>query len=193
MADGWTLNAELPHLALNPHSGHAAAQRSRDQGIGAPAPFSFGVSTEGTMQRHWNKGHCRMLERLHNGEKTLSANALLSAGLMPCAAARAQERSESGIRKMSHLSDESKARLRVTELTCYDKATLGDSAPEAFNVIFPDETDGRARIKRCGGRRILEWSGEQWMAFERESGRWFPDELGDADYEVLQCLLPEVI
>lgn len=81
--------------------------------------------------------------------------------------------------------------LRTTALAECSEKTLAVPGEGMVTIQFPDENDRRARIRRCSGRRMLEWDGEKWNAFERESRRWYVDVLSEADYATLRHVLHE--
>ncbi len=58
-----------------------------------------------------------------------------------------------------------------------------------FELIFPMEISGNARIRYNYGSRIIDWEGKEWVAYEKDGVRWFRDDLTEKDFQTLFYLL----
>jgi len=91
-----------------------------------------------------------------------------------------------------------KSQKSKKKLTCerngYSKEALSRTAPLRYNpeIIFPNEHK-KGRIRMQSGTRILDWEGNEWRVYEKESTTWTNDEIKEEDYEKLWDCLKEQI
>ena len=64
--------------------------------------------------------------------------------------------------------------------------------PDNPKISFP-EPNKLGRIVIPGGFRLIDWEGDEWVAYEKEGARWFKDTLKDDDYKVLHDALADQV
>jgi len=61
-----------------------------------------------------------------------------------------------------------------------------------FEIIFPKEISGNARI-RFNGYRIIDWEDGRWVSYEKEGVQWYKVNLDNLDYKILYHILRDKI